>query len=156
MYIEGTLVSNILIFAILKMYFLSKMRRDSWFDLTDGYLWLWRFVPSIQMWIPLSKLLCHFSYNTSSFPWFSMAVARCCNVWNLNAWLTGLDASSEWHHRSMVTCDWSLLSLTTKRVHHTWRHSSNILIQHHSIHQDTGDEVVYQAHQRSLYECTTI
>ncbi len=61
-----------------------KMWGESRFNLTDGYLWLWSFVPSSQKWIRLTKLPSYFSFKTPSFPQFSIAVARCYNGWNLN------------------------------------------------------------------------
>ena len=64
--------------------FTIKVWGESRFNLTDGYLWLWSFVPSSQKWIRLPKFPSYFSYKTSYFPQFSMAVARCFNGWNLN------------------------------------------------------------------------
>ncbi len=83
--------------------FTMKMWGKSRFNLPDGYLWLWSFVPWSQKWIRLSKSY-YFSFKTPSFPQFSMAVALCYNGWNLNssrlrnARRAGLETSSGSNH----------------------------------------------------------
>ena len=66
-------------FTILNCTFTIKMRGESRFNLTDGHLCLWSFVPSSQKWIRLSKLPSYFNFKIPSFAQFSMAVAYCCN-----------------------------------------------------------------------------
>ena len=96
---------------------------ESRFNLTQGYLWLWSFVPSSRKWIRLSKLPSYFSFKTPSFIQFSMAVAPCYNSWNLNtsAWRNarriGFDTSSGMTHtdhciidkKKLITCTLILL-----------------------------------------------
>ncbi len=59
------------------------MRGESRFNLTDGYVRPWSFVPSSQNWIRLSKFPIRFSFKTPPFQQFSTGVARCFNVWYL-------------------------------------------------------------------------
>ncbi len=63
--IHVTLCTRILQFWNI---FNIKILGDSWFILTDGYLWLWSFVTSSQNLIRLSKLQSYFTFNTPPFP----------------------------------------------------------------------------------------
>ena len=98
--------------------FTIKMGGESRFNLTDGYLWLWSFIPSSQKWIRLSKLPSYFSFKTPSFPQFSMAVACCYNGWNLNtsilcnAQRIGLETSSDFTTNRYILLQSHTISLS--------------------------------------------
>ena len=89
-------------FTILKPYFTIKMWDDSWFILTDGYLY-----PSSQ------ELISYFSFITTVFPivfydccWLLQRLKLNTSSWR-NALWTGLDTSS-------VQNRWSIFMISYK------------------------------------------
>ena len=106
---RNSMHKNVNFYHFQNHVFTIKVWGQSTIFLTDGYLWLWRFISSSQKWIHLSKSPQVISVSKLlSFLRFSMAVAHCYtyNGWNLNtgsscnAWWTVLETSSG----SVCTC----------------------------------------------------